>query len=164
MIVVSDTTPLRHLIAIGKVDLLRTLYGAVTVPAAVWQELQAESTPARVKTWLSSAPDWLAVRSPGRPEADTSMLDDLDCGEREAILLATELHADLLLIDDREARAVALRLQLPVTGTLWVCSKELRLPVCSWTCRGCSEIWKRVVSICLHGCGRLFWSGIGAVR
>jgi hypothetical protein len=62
MIVVSDTTPLRHLIAIGQVELLRKLYGAVVVPGAVWTELQAESTPSAVKAWLQSAPDWLQVR------------------------------------------------------------------------------------------------------
>lgn len=120
MIVVSDTTPLRHLIAIGQVELLRKLYGTVTVPVAVWQEMQAESTPARVKTWLHSTPDWLEVRSPYKSDAATPALNNLDRGERQAIQLATELHADLVLVDDRDARAVALQLQLPVTGTLGV--------------------------------------------
>ena len=44
MIVVSDTTPLRHLIAIGEAELLASLYGTVIVPRAVWAELQAEAT------------------------------------------------------------------------------------------------------------------------
>ena len=43
MIVVSDTTPLRHLIAIGEAELLPELYGTVIVPGAVWAELQAEA-------------------------------------------------------------------------------------------------------------------------
>jgi predicted nucleic acid-binding protein len=47
-------------------------------------------------------------------------LDALDPGEREAIQLASELSADLLLMDDREGRSFALRCQLPVTGTLGV--------------------------------------------
>jgi len=80
MIVVSDTTPLRHLIAIGEAELLPKLYGTVIVPGAVWAELQAEAT----------------------------------------IQLASELGADLLLMDDREGRLFALRRQLPVTGTLGV--------------------------------------------
>jgi len=120
MIVVSDTTPLRHLIAIGQIDLLRKLYSTVTVPTAVWNELQAESTPESVKSWLANAPDWLAIRSPGKPGPDDFDLESLDAGEQEAIQLATELRADLLLMDDREGREVALRLQLPVTGTLGV--------------------------------------------
>ena len=100
MIVVSDTTPLRHLIAIGKVDLLRKVYGAVVVPLTVWSELQAESTPSSVKTWLQSAPDWMQVRGAREPlpgDASLDMLDQLDAGEREAIRLALELKADLLL-------------------------------------------------------------------
>ena len=121
MIVVSDTTPLRHLIAIGKVDLLRKVYGAVVVPLTVWSELQAESTPSAVKTWLQSAPDWLQVRCardllPG--DASLNILDQLDAGEREAIRLALELKADLLLMDEADGRSLALGLGLPVTGTL----------------------------------------------
>jgi predicted nucleic acid-binding protein len=120
MIVVSDTTPLRHLIAIGQVDLLSQLYGSVTVPAAVWQELQAESTPAAVRAWLARVPDWLDIRSPIKSQQVGLPVDHLDAGEREAIQLAIELDADLLLIDDRDGRALALRLQLPVIGTLGV--------------------------------------------
>jgi predicted nucleic acid-binding protein len=118
MIVVSDTTPLRHLIAIGKVDLLRRVYGAVVVPVAVWSELQAESTPSAVKAWLQSAPDWLQVRRAGGPQPGDTSLDNLDDGEREAIRLAVELKADLLLMDEAEGRSLALGLGLPVTGTL----------------------------------------------
>jgi predicted nucleic acid-binding protein len=56
MIVVSDRTPLRHLIAIGEAELLPKLYGTVIVPGAVWAELQAEATPLTVKTWLGLRP------------------------------------------------------------------------------------------------------------
>ena len=121
MIVVSDTTPLRHLVAIGEVDLLRRVYGAVVVPATVWSELQAESTPSAVKSWLQSAPDWLQVRRPREPEpgdANPDILVRLDAGERDAIRLAVELKADLLLMDEADGRSLALGLGLPVTGTL----------------------------------------------
>jgi predicted nucleic acid-binding protein len=120
MIVVADTTPLRHLIAIGEADLLRRLFGVVTVPVAVWNELQAESTPNLVKRWVAAAPAWIAIRSPGEPAAADAELSSLDPGELEAIQLAIELNADVLLIDDREGRAVAMRMRLPVTGTLGV--------------------------------------------
>jgi predicted nucleic acid-binding protein len=121
MIVVSDTTPLRHLIAIGKVDLLRKVYGAVVVPLTVWSELQAESTPSSVKTWLQSAPDWMQVRGAREPlpgDASLDVLVQLDAGERDAIRLAVELKADLLLMDEADGRSLALGLGLPVTGTL----------------------------------------------
>jgi predicted nucleic acid-binding protein len=120
MIVVSDTTPLRHLIVIGEAELLTSLYGTVIVPTAVWTELQAEATPLPVKAWLAEPPAWLKVRSSHSALSDQYALDALDAGEREAIQLAAELGADLLLMDDREGRAFALRRQLPVTGTLGV--------------------------------------------
>jgi predicted nucleic acid-binding protein len=120
MIVVSDTTPLRHLIAIGEAELLHRLYGTVIVPSAVWAELQAAATPLTVKTWLADAPDWLEVRSSPASLTRDPAFDALDAGEREAIQLASELGADLLLMDDREGRSLAIRRQLPVTGTLGV--------------------------------------------
>ena len=89
-------------------------------PGAVWAELQAEATPRIVKTWLRSPPDWLEMRSSHAVVSHEPALDALDPGEREAIQLASELSADLLLMDDREGRSFALRCQLPVTGTLGV--------------------------------------------
>jgi predicted nucleic acid-binding protein len=120
MIVVSDTTPLRHLIAIGRAELLAQLYGAVIVPGSVWAELHAEATPSMVKTWLANAPGWLEVRSARPTPSSDPALETLDAGEREAIQLASELRADLLLMDDRDGRSFALSRQLPVTGTLGV--------------------------------------------
>jgi len=45
---------------------------------------------------------------------------DLDRGEREAIALAEELAADLLLVDEWDARLEAERRHLRVVGTLRV--------------------------------------------
>ena len=121
MIVVSDTTPLRHLIAIGEVDLLQTIFGAVIVPEVVWSELQSESTPAAVKAWIREAPEWLQVRASGVPtpeDFEVERFDQLDSGEQAAIRLAVELRADFLLIDEADGRTFALGLGLPVTGTL----------------------------------------------
>ena len=99
-------------------DLLLRVYGSVVVPEAVWSELQAESTPSAIKAWLQSAPDWLQVRRAREPVPGDTSLDNLDDGEREAIRLAVELKADLLLMDEADGRSRALGLGLPVTGTL----------------------------------------------
>jgi predicted nucleic acid-binding protein len=47
-------------------------------------------------------------------------LQHLDVGERDAILLALEIKADLVLMDEREGVEEATRLGLTVTGTLGV--------------------------------------------
>jgi hypothetical protein len=41
MIVVSNTSPLTNLAAIGQFDLLRNLYDEIHIAQAVWEELNA---------------------------------------------------------------------------------------------------------------------------
>jgi predicted nucleic acid-binding protein len=121
MIVISDTTPLNYLALIGQQELLARLFERVIIPQAVWAELQAAGTPEPVRSWVVSAPEWLEVRQAKLP-ADAA-LSTLDPGEQEAILLAQELHADLLLIDDRDGRLEAARRNIAVVGTLGILDK-----------------------------------------
>jgi len=67
---------------------------------------------------INKLPSWLEVRSP--LAVPDSSLAKLDAGERDAITLATELHADQLIVDDREGRREAERRGIPVIGTLGV--------------------------------------------
>jgi len=118
MIVVSDTTPINYLVLVGKQDILPLLFGQVIVPEAVMRELQAAAAPPEVRQWLNSRPGWLQTKQTvTTPDADLSHLDE---GEREAIQLAKELKADLLMIDERAGRDEALKRGLPVIGTLGV--------------------------------------------
>jgi predicted nucleic acid-binding protein len=118
MIVVSNTTPINYLVLTGKQDILQLLFGQVIVPEAVMRELQAAAAPPQVGLWLRNRPDWIETRQVATP-SDTS-LSNLDEGEREAIQLAEELKADLLMIDERAGRDEALKRGLPVIGTLAV--------------------------------------------
>ena len=118
MIVISDTTPINHLILVNKIFVLPELLGKVIIPTAVFQELQAENTPKMVKEFVENLPGWLEIRQP--PFLFDEDLDTLDAGEREAIVLAEELDADILLMDERSGREVALRRNLPVVGTLGI--------------------------------------------
>jgi predicted nucleic acid-binding protein len=118
MIVVADTGPLNYLIQINSDELLHRLYRQVLVPPLVMQELGHPGAPASVQAWARQFPEWIAVGSFGGPPDPT--LSALDMGEREAIQLAQERRADILLMDERKGRLEARRRGLKVTGTLGV--------------------------------------------
>lgn len=119
MIVVSDTTPILVLKAIGRLELLRHLYVRVIIPPAVLRELTARSSPPQGSDFLSACP-WMETHPVRDQAAVDRLLDELDLGEAEAIALAQESAADLLLIDERRGRKVASRLGLQITGLLGV--------------------------------------------
>jgi predicted nucleic acid-binding protein len=119
MIVVSDTSPLNYLIQIDHVEVLHKLYEQVLLPQEVREELLAHPAPCKVRDWAIHPPIWLQIRSAS--SAGIPGLDKLDAGERAAIALAVETHADRILIDERKARLIAEdRFNLNVTGTLSV--------------------------------------------
>lgn len=124
MIIVSDTTPLNYLILIGQENLLHTLFGEVVIPQAVFDELNAEGASAEVRRWVNNLPVWIEIKQTALI-ADAS-LDILDAGEREAIMLAQEISADLLLVDDWQARRAAVNLGLRITGTLGILDRAAR--------------------------------------
>jgi predicted nucleic acid-binding protein len=106
-------------VLIGESELLPRLYGSVAIPLAVLMELRSRGAPARVREWASHPPPWLRVeRVDPALLADTAL--DIDPGEREAIALARQLQAELLVIDDQAGRREARRWHLTVTGTLGV--------------------------------------------
>jgi predicted nucleic acid-binding protein len=123
-VVVSDASPLICLGAIRHFNLLRLLYGEVLIPEAVWPEIThapAFATAASLHV-AAEARDagWLQVASAGNRPLITQLETVLDPGEAEAISLAVERSASLLLIDERDGRQVARTLGLPIIGTLGV--------------------------------------------
>lgn len=118
MIIVSNTSPINYLILIGNINLLPQLFGAIIIPQAVYSELSDASAPLPVQTWIATPPDWLKIQPVSQPS--DAILDLLDPGEREAILLAQELNADLLLLDDMKARRTATERGLAITGILGI--------------------------------------------
>ena len=118
MLVIADSSPLHYLILINEVELLPRLFDRVLIPPVVAQELRRSRTPAPIRAWMSSPPEWLDVR-PLRRRPEAALLR-LGAGEREAIVLAQEVQAALLLIDDLEGREEAVRRALSVMGKLRV--------------------------------------------
>jgi predicted nucleic acid-binding protein len=118
MIVIADTGPINYLILIGEIEILPALFHQVLVPPSVREELSRSRAPDVVRTWIGQPPLWLETRAPTRlPDVG---LAHLDAGERDAILLAEELGADQIIIDEIRGRKEAKRRQLPYTGTLGV--------------------------------------------
>lgn len=125
MIVISDTSPINYLVLVGQQDILPSLFGRVIMPEAVLNELKAAATPPQVHQWIANRPAWIEVKTPtGPPETNLFHLDE---GEREAIQLAEEVKADLLIIDERAGREEALKRSLPVIGTLGILERAAEL-------------------------------------
>lgn len=119
MIVVSNTSPITNLAAIGQFELLHRLYGEILIPEGVWGELHSMGLNWPGAQEVRSVP-WVSQRRvQNRPLVDALSLE-LDHGEAEAIALALELKADLILLDEREGRRTARRLGMPVIGVLGI--------------------------------------------
>jgi predicted nucleic acid-binding protein len=157
MIVVADASPLNYLIQIESEDLLEKLYGRVFVPSAVIEELAHPCAPAAIVSWLSRMPAWIEVRAVAI--ANATGLHRLHPGERAAIILSEEIHADLLLIDEKEGRTEAKRRGLLTIGTLGVLlaagNKRLIDPqdafrklMADTTFRASTDITERFLSYC----------------
>lgn len=115
MIAVSDTSPINYLVLIDCIQVLPALFDRIIIPRAVFEELASPSAPEMIQTWLANPPGWFGVQT---FHGTDPALKYLDPGERDAILLAGVLNADLLLLDENLERQAARQRKLKVTGTL----------------------------------------------
>lgn len=117
MIVVSNTSPITNLAAVGQLPILQQLYEKILIPEAVYIELTsgdgAQPGELEVRTL-----QWIENRSVTDQILVVALQMELDPGEAAAIALAVELKANLLLLDERRGRAVASRLGLRFIGIL----------------------------------------------
>jgi len=111
MIVVSDTTAVTTLLKAGMDGSLQQLFGSVLVPQAVWDELRA---------FHPQLPNFVLLRPIRGGGGLLPETVSLGRGEAEAITLAKEISADLLLTDDLKARAVSRGLNQKCAGFLGV--------------------------------------------
>ncbi len=96
-LVVSDTSPIRALASVGLLDLLPKIYDQILVPPAVAREL-VHVPSGGIAVDIDAFP-FFSLRSPTDQNSVTRLKRDVDLGEAEAISLALELSA-LLLIDE----------------------------------------------------------------
>ena len=119
MIYVSDTTAITNLAAINKIHLLKDLFHEITIPQEVYDELtrHGDHVPGakEAKTYT-----WIKTRQVTNKSLVHSLLNTLDAGEAEAIALALELHAQLLIIDEFAGRQAAKDFGIKIIGVLGV--------------------------------------------
>jgi predicted nucleic acid-binding protein len=120
MSVVSNASPLINLARIGQLRLLHEVYGEIVIPEAVRNEVVREGTGQPGAAELEQA-NWVEMQPVSNRLLVQALRQDLDAGEAEAIVLALELKADLLLMDERLGRQVARHLGVAVTGLIGLC-------------------------------------------
>jgi uncharacterized protein len=93
----------------------------VWIPPAVAGELAAHPDPAAATAIQAALQDqWMRIATPKDSRLLRVLLLDLHRGEAEAIALASDVGADIVLIDEREGREIAAGVGLSVTGVLGV--------------------------------------------
>jgi len=115
-LLVADSGPRIAFARMGRLDVLRGLASRLIVPPAVWREVTVEK-PALADAVAISTATWIEVIRPTLP-LSKAVDDDLGPGEIEAMQLAFEMKEARLLVDEWLARREALRLHLPIIGTI----------------------------------------------
>lgn len=109
MRIVSNSSPLIAFYRIGRMNMLNELFDEILVPEGVSNELKSGQ-------WGKY--DWIKTRQVKDKNMVNLLSVDLDIGESEAIILALEEKADLLLMDEKAGRKVATYLGINVAGTV----------------------------------------------
>lgn len=119
MIVVSDTSPIINLSIIGRLDLLHKLYGTIIIPISVYNEITVKGKSMPGSDEIKDSRYFKISKAKDR-DLLISLENLLDIGEAEAIVLAIETKADLILIDETKGRELAEQFNLKSLGLLGV--------------------------------------------
>lgn len=119
MIIVSNTSPITNLAAVSQLDLLQQLYNSIIIPQNVNIELTGVGVPVPGSTEVQTE-SWIETQQVSDRKLVTLLRQELDPGEAEAIALAIELNADLLLLDERRGDQVASSLAIKIKSLLVV--------------------------------------------
>ncbi len=106
-VVVSDTSCLILFNNIGELNLLKKLYGKLSITEAIKKE------------YKRPLPEWIEINEPDFALV-SSLSNYLDIGEASAIALAAKHINSVLIIDEAKGRKVAKQLGINITGSLGV--------------------------------------------
>ena len=122
VVIISDTSPVANLLIIDKLDVLYKTVGEIIIPPKVYIEITALK-----KYGVDTDPldnlSWISVKEPQNVKLVGQYLSVLDEGESEAIVLAQELHADWLIMDEKIGRKFAEQLKIKTIGLLGILIK-----------------------------------------
>lgn len=127
MPIVSNTSPILNLAIINELVLLKEQFDSILIPQAVEEELRIkENLPGcdEIKTAIDEG--WIKVLEAKDKDKIQLLNRELDKGEAEAITLALQVKANMLLVDEREARTVSKSIGLKVTGIIGVILKAYK--------------------------------------
>ena len=121
MLVVSDTSPITNLAAVGHLNLLQELYFQLTIPEEVRDELILGGSGNNPGSEALSEPWFIIERSDKQEYSRLAQANPaLDRGEVAALALAVQRSANLVLLDDKAARNAAKALNLPHIGVVGI--------------------------------------------
>ncbi len=119
MTIVSNTSPITNLAAVGQLNLLQQLYDNIIIPQAVYDEMASlgYTVPGTIEVQTLA---WIQTQQVMNLTLVTQLQTEIDPGESEAIALTIELSANRLLIDDRKGRIAASRFGINTIGVLGI--------------------------------------------
>ena len=117
---ISNSSVLIGLSSIGRLNILHNRFPqGIIVPGAVWEEV-VETGHGLPGAQEVARAEWITTQQVQNKVFSLSLQVSLDRGEAEVIALNQEINADILLLDEKSARSIAVRLQYTVLGTVGV--------------------------------------------
>lgn len=122
MIVVSNASPLINVCKLRLFHHLPALYEILTIPEAVFNEVveKGAGRPGAIEVVNGIKSGFILKKQVNNTLAVLALSEFFGSGESEAIILAAEISADAVILDDNKARVVAASMNIHVTGTIGI--------------------------------------------
>lgn len=129
--IVSNSSPIIHLAKIDQLNLLPDFFGELFIPPAVYEECITDGK-GRPEVARIKQASWLRVVQVANQNLVTLLNAEIDRGEAEAIALALETQASLILLDDADAREKTRLYHLNMTGILGILLRAKKSGKIAW--------------------------------